>query len=316
MSVGLNKNGGAKARSRELAHSKMCVGRNLERGNLVQENISSSLSRAGEMAVPATMSSGRRYLLSRPRTKIYDYNYTMGERNYKPTLDSLDQRAGRNTVSAAAREAAEATAASIFSPPPPRCRSVDEGSDNEEVSALTRRIRASRAAMEEESRQLEESSATRRANARARLDISDRLMDSVGIKSKTKSDEITISRRPRRAISELEDDTFFKKRTFGEDDSSKTVQRWSKLESSMNGSEENGFDTIAAANRAKKSRARIAEIENEMEDLADRAKARTARRAAAEAVLSEAADLDTSSGMVSKSIRVKRTTVTENRSLM
>jgi hypothetical protein len=268
------------------------------------------------------MSSARRYLLSRPRTKIYDCNYTMGERNYKPTLDSLDQRAGRNSASAAAREAAEAKAASIFSPPPPRCRSVDEGSENDEVSASIRRIRASRAAMEEESRALEESSAARRANARARFDISDRLMDSVGIKTSTNgTEEISYSRRPpRRAISELEEDAFFKKRTFDDEDvGSKAIQRWTKMDSKMNGSalEENGFDSIAAANRAKKSRQRIAEIESEMDDLAERSKARSARRAAAEAVLSEAADLDSSSSnMVSQSVRVKRTTVTEKRSVM
>lgn len=246
---------------------------------------------------------------------MYDYNYTMGERLYRPMMDSLDKRGPRGSS-----VAAEPTSTSTYVPA--RRRSVDEGEDIGEdgVSATIRRIRASRAAMEEETRAMEETSVSRRAATRARLDVSDRLMDSVGLTKSNGSNEFSV-RKPRRAISEIEDDPFFKKRTFGND--SEDTQRWTKVgirNGALNGSStEDSFDHAAASARAKQSRARIAEIENEMDDLANRAKARGARRAAAGAALAEAADFDdyNSSSNVSSSVRsVKRTVVTEKRSVM
>lgn len=36
--------------------------------------------------------SEKRTILSRPRTRVYDCNYNIGEKYYKPTLDQLDRK--------------------------------------------------------------------------------------------------------------------------------------------------------------------------------------------------------------------------------
>ena len=36
--------------------------------------------------------SDKRTILSRPRTRVYDCNYNIGEKYYKPTLDQLDRK--------------------------------------------------------------------------------------------------------------------------------------------------------------------------------------------------------------------------------
>lgn len=36
--------------------------------------------------------SSKRTVLSRPRTKLYDANYNIGESYYKPALDRLDRK--------------------------------------------------------------------------------------------------------------------------------------------------------------------------------------------------------------------------------
>lgn len=74
-------------------------------------------------------------------------------------------------------------------------------------------------------------------------------------------------------------------------------------------SSEDSFDTAAALARAKKSRARMAEIDDEMEQLAVKSKARGARMASAQAVLKEAADVDSSVSSSTKSVRVSKRSV-------
>jgi hypothetical protein len=72
------------------------------------------------------------------------------------------------------------------------------------------------------------------------------------------------------------------------------------------------FDTKAALDRAKKSRARLAEIDDEMDQLEQRSKARGARMASAKAVLREAAEMESEvSQSASQTVRMKRIQVTE-----
>ncbi|XP_059478043.1 uncharacterized protein LOC132198189 [Neocloeon triangulifer] len=261
------------------------------------------------------MSAARRYL-SRPRTKLYDYNYVMGERLYRGMVDSLDKPR-------AARSSAEAVDRHTYAPPPPpptnnnyRNRSYDEGSEEEDSSL--RKIRAARAKMEEEVRAYEESSNARRAALKnQRVDVSDRLLDSVGISRRSAENgdyEYSSSNQHRRAVTELEEDPFFKKRTFQqqakyqfEEEDEAPVSRLKSKQRNLFAKESDSpdFDTAAALDRAKKSRARLAEIENEMDELNERSRARGARMASAQAVLREAAECE-SSVSATKSVRVKR----------
>jgi hypothetical protein len=74
-------------------------------------------------------------------------------------------------------------------------------------------------------------------------------------------------------------------------------------------SSEDSFDTAAALARAKKSRARMAEIDDEMEQLAQKSKARGARMASAQAVLKESAEIDSSVSSSTKTVRVSKRSV-------
>ncbi|CAB3383569.1 Hypothetical predicted protein [Cloeon dipterum] len=250
------------------------------------------------------MSGARRYL-SRPRTKMYDYNYTMGERLYRNVVDSLDKPRS-------VRIAPEPT---YERPPPPPSRSARGRSadDYEDDSIL--KIRAARAKMEEEVRAFEEASNARRAalkNQSSRVDVSDRLMDSVGLVRRSAENgdySYSSSASNRRAVTEYNDDqplfqkkALYSKLQLEEEDE---VPRPSRARARFLESSSPDQDTAAALERAKKSRARLAEIETEMDELNEKSKARSARIAAARDVLREAAECDTTVS-ATKSVRVSK----------
>jgi hypothetical protein len=162
------------------------------------------------------MSAARRYL-SRPRTKLYDYNYTMGERNYRSLVDSLDQPRGSRTSDSTTQVTAPS-----FTKPPPSSTKYRHSADRDlsEDDETIKKIRAARAKMEDEVRSFEESSNARRAarnnSSNNRVDVSERLLDSVGVsrRSNDNSDYEFKGSRSRRAVTELEEDPFFTTKTF------------------------------------------------------------------------------------------------------
>lgn len=159
------------------------------------------------------MSAARRYL-SRPRTKLYDYNYTMGERMYRSVVDSLDQPRGSRTSDSTSQPTAPS-----YTKPPPAPSKYRHSADREvsEEDDTLKKIRAARAKMEDEVRTFEEGSNARRAALKNnRVDVSERLLDSVGVsrRSTDNSDYEFRGSRNRRAVSELEEDPFFTTKTF------------------------------------------------------------------------------------------------------
>ncbi|XP_071443330.1 uncharacterized protein [Hetaerina americana] len=283
--------------------------------------------------------AGRRPL-SRPRTKLYDYNYSLGEQLYKPMMDRLDRkysgRPAEDLESALPRRPAsfvevddvprrrslssllgEMNTSSNHSAASQMLSQVEEEDDI--TSAALKRMRAARAGR---SMTLEETledpdSVSSRLRRRPKIAMSDRLMDSVGLKTSE--------------LGDLESDSFFKRRTLRESSEENglengTMTKWTALKPEAArkaleaASAADAEEDAAAAMRAKRSRARIAEIENEMEELAERAAGRAGRRAMVTARLAEAAEMGDGSGSVnassssatSSTVRVKKTSIQQS----
>ncbi|XP_046401390.1 uncharacterized protein LOC124167505 [Ischnura elegans] len=280
--------------------------------------------------------AGRRPL-SRPRTKLYDYNYSLGEQLYKPMVDRLDRkysgRPAEDLESAMNRRPAsladedpsrrrslssllgEMNASSNHSTASQALAQLDEEDDFS--SATLKRMRAARAgrSLTMDDGMEDHDSITSRLRRHQKLDLSDRLMDTVGLKTSE--------------LGDLESDSFFKRRTLRASSEENglengTMTKWTALkpEAARRALEAvsaaDAQEEAAAALRAKKSRARIAEIENEMEELAERAAGRAGRRAMVSARLAEAAEVGDGSGSAvsssSTSVRVKKTSIHQSAS--
>lgn len=267
--------------------------------------------------------SKSRTLLSRPRTKVYESNYNIGQNYYKSAIDGLDRKYGRgsseptsNSGLAALRAALDSPERTertelprptirdlededIFSELPrrktntaallgefdsifetrfkngaPRERNVIEDDVEEDISASLKRLRASRAARAaaEDLEEIESNLSTKRGSSiRAKLDFSDKLIESVGLTGKSRQS--------------LEED-FGKKRilkvTEGASDDG-ALMKWTAVKSGtgrrhiLDGEEEESSGQIAAAARARKSRARLEDLEAEMQALSERGAAREKR---------------------------------------
>ncbi|KAG8222656.1 hypothetical protein J437_LFUL003778 [Ladona fulva] len=274
--------------------------------------------------------AGRRPL-SRPRTRLYDYNYSLGEQLYKPMVDRLDRKYSgssrpaddsglnvpRRPVSFAEEDdvhrrrslssllgesstSASTAAAQMLA-------NLEE--DDEMTSASLKRMRAARAAgrsLTLDDELADPDSITSRLKNRTKISMSDRLMDSVGLKTPDSGD--------------LESDPFFKRRTLKDVEENGmengTLTKWTAMKPTRRAMEiasaADAEEDAAAALRARRSRARIAEIENEMEELAERAAGRAGRRATVAQRLAEAAEFGDgleSTTASSSSLRVKKTSL-------
>lgn len=158
------------------------------------------------------MSAARRYL-SRPRTKLYDCQYAMGERSYRSMVDSLDQPRGSRTSDSTTQLTAPSYTKPTTTPSKYRHSADRELSEDDDT---IKKIRAARAKMEDEVRSFEEGSNARRAARNNRVDVSERLLDSVGVSRRAtdNSDYEFKGSRSRRAVTELEEDPFFTTKTF------------------------------------------------------------------------------------------------------
>ncbi|XP_012533119.1 uncharacterized protein LOC105834859 [Monomorium pharaonis] len=289
-----------------------------------------------------------RPILSRPRTFIYGSNYDKGESYYKPMVDHLDRKySGRPLFPEPRNSLADEIAARrndfgtrdlsgprtgslgrdpdldldprirASQPPPftdpllafddedtvydsrgqriPGRRKLGDEFENE-MLATTRRFRARVAAVGLE----DELEAANVVQGQARRNVTD-LLEST----------MTAKRSGRTAIEDA--DSSFKRRSRlfdeveREDESKPAFTRWSKMLDEA----DDLAQTSAAASRAKQTKARLQDIESEMEELAERQAKRERRAAALRALVNEnaaaavASDVDVvQQSAVSKKVRV------------
>ncbi|GAB0088566.1 ATP-dependent RNA helicase dbp4 isoform X1 [Sergentomyia squamirostris] len=220
-------------------------------------------------------------MAGRPRrTRLYDCNYNIGESYYRPTIDQLDRKMyGKPAASAertvrprinvddffdedlkSARRRAEKVIAEdgIFDgkdiklgkPMPTPNDDFDE-----EVQSTLNRIRASKKLMTSVDDDLEDSLKTMKR--RARIDLGEKLLNTAG------DDEVvggTIRRRALKMVSRASADDSY---------DAGNLTKWTALTDDSSHS--------AAQQRAKATKARLADIESEMVDRSERQAARERR---------------------------------------
>ncbi|KYM96967.1 PREDICTED: uncharacterized protein LOC108778904 isoform X1 [Cyphomyrmex costatus] len=284
-----------------------------------------------------------RPILSRPRTFIYGSNYDKGESYYKPMVDHLDRKYSgrplfpepRNSLAdeIAARRSdigtrdlsgprtgslgrdldldldprTRASQAPPFTDPlafddedtvydsrgqriSARRRLGDDFAD--EVAATTRRFRARVAAMD-----LEDDLETTNVSGQARRNATDLLENTVTARKSAKT-----------AIEDVENSFKRRSKLFDEiervDENKPAFARWSKLINE----DDDLAQTSTAASRAMQTKARLHDLESEMEELAERQAKRERRAAALRALVNEnAAAIDTDvvqQSAVNKKVRI------------
>jgi len=280
----------------------------------------------------------KRTILSRPRTRVYDANYNIGESMYKPALDRLNRKYGGRPLSPPTRstiapELLERHERAFFDDDLDNCRRRAEKSitsdsfydsrgarldardlmDNfdEETVSRIKSIRAGKKVSAIDDVNME--STVNNITSRRFLDRTDRLLDSVGIAKEDLrrgyEDEMPVTRRALQESSSrraAEEDVSIKRRSLRfsqeEDTGSREVSRWSAIK------DEAETDTGAAL-RAKQSRARLNDLDDEMEAMAERQAEREKKAARLRALIAEVAEENDVTPPVSvrRALRIKET---------
>lgn len=264
----------------------------------------------------------------RPRTKVYDCNFNIGESYYKPVMDSLDRKysaRGGDPVLPLEREGTpssrlskllgdregtpssragkllaemESNGVDSFRSKASRASAQDDddAAIDAEFEETMKRIKASRAARNAEVENEFDSFASKR-----KLNIADQLLDSVGLNSRTQK--------------AIEDDVIYKsKRTaarkFLEDEDDHTMSKWTAVRPGAKALQdaEEAVDEVSATARARKSRARLQDIDAELEELAAKGAARQKRIVELRALVNEDEHQNSSSSSslkVTKRVSVK-----------
>lgn len=164
-------------------------------------------------------------------------------------------------------------------PPRQLKQSAFDDEIEEDLAASMKRLRASRAARAAEADldEIESNLSSRKSNLRSKLDFSDKLIDSVGLSGKSRAaleeEGITGKRRVLKITATSSSE---------QGNENDQLTRWTSLKSGTGrrhvlDDEEESSAQIAAAARAKKSRARLDDLEAEMQALAERGAAREKR---------------------------------------
>lgn len=239
------------------------------------------------------------------RTRVYDCNYNKGESYYRPVLDRLDGKVPvavepererirsdvENRIKSALDDI-EAPADDLFDFRGARAQrgrplsSALENDDfSEDIAESLKRLRASK----KSSRFAEDidfdSSV---ANLENRMRISDKILETVGIGQAEVSGA-------RRALQENEERT--EKRIARRLNEESSLTKWSALKSE---------EESAAAQRAKASRARLSDLEDEMTELNERSAAREKRAARLRALVADSDSADTTIASTKISIRSEK----------
>ncbi|XP_044731856.1 uncharacterized protein LOC123294779 isoform X2 [Chrysoperla carnea] len=250
--------------------------------------------------------------MSRPRrTRVYDANYNIGESLYRPALDRLDRKySGRPLESPPRSTPVPENVDDRFSRafeemdlPSARRRAEKlisdetifdsrgaatkrdglkiipsfggDGDDDldEEISKSLRKIRESRRKVLED---VDLEGTVSSLQTRRDMGLSDKLLDSVGINEvsarRIQNGESSLVAKSNLRKSLIMDDEF---------DDAPVQARWTALRDE---------ETSGAAERAKQSRARLQDLEDEMEAISDRQAARERRGKQLRAILAECED--------------------------
>ncbi|XP_050541078.1 uncharacterized protein LOC126905438 [Daktulosphaira vitifoliae] len=259
--------------------------------------------------------SERRTLLSRPRTRVYDCNYNIGEGYYKPMMDHLDRKyyggstipspkPARSLFDSHKLNLSPSTFDDFQSSSPIRSRrgsdsrlSMPEDDFEQEIAALRKARAAKAAAARTASLEREFESAFNGLSSdgmpRSRFDYTGKVLDSVGLNSKAQEaleKEIT-KKRTKSYFQEADE--------FAAAAEQQATNKWIKAKI-QDDAEERFAEETAAIARARKSKARLLDIQNELDDLADRDAARQKRSADLRALFADNEALTESANSVFK----------------
>ncbi|KAL0110856.1 hypothetical protein PUN28_014062 [Cardiocondyla obscurior] len=285
-----------------------------------------------------------RPILSRPRTFIYGSNYDKGESYYKPMVDHLDRKysgrplfpeprnsladeiaARRNDIGT--RDLSGPRAGSLgrdpdldldprirASQPPPFTDPLLAFEDEDTVyDSRGQRIPSRRRLGEEFADEV--SSTTRRFRARvAAMGLEDEF-EAANASNQTRrnadllENAVTARKSAKTAIEDVESSFKRRSKLFDEierpEENKPVFARWSKL---INEDDDDLAQTSAAASRAMQTKARLHDLESEMEELAEKQAKRERRAAALRALINETAsssDVDVvQQSAVSKKVRI------------
>jgi len=243
-----------------------------------------------------------RTLLSRPRTRIYNSNYNIGESYYKSAIDRLDRKysgrplspprhsshsafdiadrharafADEDIEDSRRRASSKIRDNHVFDS---RGQRYSRGSDffeengiNNETASTLQRIRASKKVSYVDDVDLESTSNNLRTQRL--LDRSEKILDSIGL------NESSASKR------QLENEFAYQKRSIkaSYDADGGNLTKWSAAVPQENGES----TTSAAAIRARKSRARIDDIDDEMAAMQEKQATRERRVARLKQLVAE-----------------------------
>ncbi|KAG5877470.1 hypothetical protein JTB14_029404 [Gonioctena quinquepunctata] len=269
---------------------------------------------------PDKMSS-RRTVLSRPRTKLYDANYNIGESYYKSALDRIDRKYSGRPLSPprqssplgdiaerharfladdeleTSRRRAEKHIKQdhVFDSRGGRIRadalvSAMENDINDETAASIRQLRARKKVSIIDDVDLE--STSNNLKTHRLLDRSEKILDSVGLNDNSSrrmlENELAMKRRALKVSFDPEGDDLTKWTPL-ENNVASVRSRREEVRSVRSKVEDNSFrsESSAAALRAKQSRDKLNDIEEEMAAMADKQAAREARVARLRALVAE-----------------------------
>ncbi|CAH1647729.1 unnamed protein product [Spodoptera littoralis] len=241
------------------------------------------------------------------RTRVYDCNFDKGESYYRPVLDRLDGKTpvprasepDRDRIRAdvenrikSALDDVEAPVDDLFDSRGARVqrgRPLSSAFDTEELSEdiaeSLKRLRAGK----KTSRFAEDIDfESNVANLENRMRISDKILESVGIGQSEVSGA-------RRALQENEERT--EKRIARRLNEENSLTKWTALKSD---------DETAAAQRAKVTRARLNDLEDEMNELSERTAMREKRAARLRALVADTEAADTTVAASKVTIRSER----------
>lgn len=240
------------------------------------------------------------------RTRVYDCNFDKGESYYRPVLDRLD---GKTPVPRATEPDRDRIRADVETriksalddvegddlfdsrgARAQRGRPLSSAFDSEDFSDdITESLKRLRAGKKSSRFAEDIDFETNVANLENRMRISDKILESVGIGSSEVSGA-------RRALQENEERT--EKRIARRLNEENSLTKWTAIGKSD--------DESAAAQRAKASRARLTDLEDEMNELSERTAMREKRAARLRALVADSDVSDTTVASSKVTIRSER----------
>ncbi|VVC86265.1 unnamed protein product [Leptidea sinapis] len=238
------------------------------------------------------------------RTRVYDCNYDIGESYYRPVLDRLDGKApiGREPEKdhlksdfegrfRSALDDFDAPADELFDSRGARAQrgrplsSAFQDDFSEDITESMKRLRAgSKSTRFTEDNEFENTV----SSIENRMKISDKILESAGIGHS----EISSARR---ALKDNEERT--EKRISRRLNEENALTKWTALKDD---------EESAAAQRAKATRARLSDLEDEISELSERNAAREKRAARLRALVADTESSDTNVASTKITIRTER----------